>query len=134
MPYYTTIERVRNRIKDLSFEISDAKITEYIDDAEGYINLWTQQIFAGVPADPPTANSINFNGARQAATDLAAFYAVIQSVGGTYVGLSFKIDDEVEVDDEDAVENYLRIAFEFRTSAQRTIFNLPRVIVQPVMN
>ena len=130
---YTTVDRVQRRLKDLEAELPTTNLEQMIEDAESYINSYTRQIFAGDKEAPAENNSIDFNTARSAATSAAAFSAVVHFVTGKYTGFKFEVDEELLMDQSGQVENYLRVAFELRTDAQRSIFQLPREAEEPVI-
>jgi hypothetical protein len=79
-----TPDRVRNRVNLSSSDISDAKVTELILDAEGEIELETDL-------------EIDYTNCSQAEaaciTDLAALYCLTYITGGSASGTSFTLGD-----------------------------------------
>jgi len=78
----TTPARVRNRINVKEADISDAALTELIEDAQAFIEGKAERTFAASDSD--------YNLARAACTDLSAAYCLIRMLGGDYSGLTFK--------------------------------------------
>jgi len=81
----STPSRVRNKIHVEVTDISDAALTELIEDAQAYIEAEAERTFAATDSD--------YNLARGACTDLAAAYALIAMLGGSYSGLQFNEAD-----------------------------------------
>jgi len=85
MATLTTASRIRNKINVKEADISDAALTELIEDAQAYIEAEAGRTFAATDSD--------YNLARGACTDLAAAYALIAMLGGSYSGLQFNEAD-----------------------------------------
>ena len=77
-----TADRVRDRVKLSDTDISDAKVTEFIKDAEAAI-------------EEETGLSIDYTDCMQseaaAITNLAAIYCLVHVSGGSTSGLSYQI-------------------------------------------
>lgn len=81
----TVATRVLHRLglteKSLPFE----EVEEYIEDAQAFIEAEAERTFLITDSD--------YNLARSACTDLAAAYALIRLLGGSYSGLTFEEAD-----------------------------------------
>ena len=77
-----TPDRVRNRVKLTATDIPDAKVVEFIQDAEATI-------------EAETGRAIDYSSCEQAEaaaiTDLAAVYCLVHMSGGSAVGLSYTL-------------------------------------------
>jgi len=77
-----TPDRVRNRVKLTTTDIPDAKVVEFIQDAEATIEV-------------ETGRAIDYSSCEQAEaaviTDLAAIYCLVHMSGGSAVGLSYTL-------------------------------------------
>jgi hypothetical protein len=78
----STPARVRNRIQASDLDVSDAILSELIEDAQAFIEGKAGRSFSSSDSD--------YNLARSACTDLAAAYALISMLGGSYSGLTFQ--------------------------------------------
>lgn len=78
----TTADRVYHRAGLSSSDVDATHVTEYIEDAQAFIEGKAERTFAATDSD--------YNLARGACTDLAAAYCLIRILGGQYSGLTFK--------------------------------------------
>lgn len=77
----TTYARVFHRAGLSDKDVDSADIEEFIEDAQAFVEAKAQRVFAITDSD--------YNLARSACTDLAAAYALIRILGGSYSGLQF---------------------------------------------
>ena len=84
----TFVPRVFHRAGLSEKDIDPADILEFIEDAQAFVEGKTERVF--VPSDN------DFNLARSACTDLAAFYALIRVLGGKYSGLQYN-ENELDI-------------------------------------
>jgi len=77
-----TPDRVRNRVKLTSSDIPDAKVVEFIQDAEATIEVETGRVIDYSSCEQAEAAAI---------TDLAAVYCLVHMSGGSGVGLSYTL-------------------------------------------
>ena len=77
-------DRVRNRVNLSSSDIPDAKVTEFIVDAEAEVELETDLEIDYANCTQAEAACI---------TDLAALYCLAYITGGSASGISFKLGD-----------------------------------------
>ena len=88
MASLTNYNRVSNRIGFDSKDISSSAVEEYIEDAQAIIEGDTECTFA--------EGDTGYKLARAACTDLAAAYALVRMLGGSYSGLEYN-EDELEI-------------------------------------
>ncbi|MEA1957612.1 MAG: hypothetical protein U9N01_04575 [Euryarchaeota archaeon] len=88
MTALTDYRRVEHRVGVSEEDVNSSDIEEYIEDAQATIEGDTAQTYA--------EGNDNFNLARAACTDLAAAYALIRVLGGSYAGLGFN-EEEIEL-------------------------------------
>jgi len=77
-----TPDRVRNRVKLAATDIPDAKVTEFMQDAEATIEAETGRVIDYSSCEQAEAAAI---------TDLAAVYCLVHMSGGSAVGLSYTL-------------------------------------------
>ena len=86
-PFYTTIARVKKRVKHLSSSLTDIDINENIQRAEGFIDFTMRASGRGSSPDF-IFDAVKHSAIRQCCTDLAAFYTMSYNPGGTFLTLA----------------------------------------------
>jgi len=84
----TTYARVFHRVGFSDNDVDSSHIEEYIEDAQAFIEVEANQTFA--------TTDTGYKLARSACTDLAASYALIRALGGSYSGLQ-RDEDEMNI-------------------------------------
>jgi len=113
----STTRRVFHRAGLLDKDVAAADVLEFIEDAQAFVEAKAERIFSPKDSD--------FNLARSATTDLAAFYTIIRSLGGKYSGLQF---DENELDISTQQRSKLEVALRLRNQAEAAM-----VLLKPKM-
>ena len=100
MATLTTATRIRNRIKAVIGDISDAVLTEFIADEQAYIEGYAKKTFA--------ESDSQFALARSVCTDRCAAKALLH-IAGISAGIVYSID-ELKIDKSDRAANKLSMA------------------------
>ena len=100
MATLTTAARIRNRIKAVVGDISDAVLTEFIADEQAYIEGYAKKTFA--------ESDSQFNLARSVCTDRCAAKALLH-IAGLSAGIVYSID-ELKIDKSDRAATKLSMA------------------------
>lgn len=106
----TTYARVYHRSGLSEKDIDSSDIEEFIEDAQSFTEGRAEHTFAQTDSD--------YNLARSACTDLAAFYALIRILGGSYSGLQY---NENELDVATQQRSKLELATKLRTQAKEAL-------------
>lgn len=109
----TFTPRVFHRAGLSEKDIDPADVLEFIEDAQAFVEGRAERVFA--PSDS------DFNLARSACTDLAAFYALIRILGGKYSGLQFS-EDEIDISTQQ--RNKLELATKLLSQARGALLML----------
>lgn len=122
MATLSTPSRVRNRIKATESDISDAVLTEFIEDEQVNIENYAKTIFA--------ASDSYFGTARSICTDRCAAKALLH-IAGISAGIVYTID-ELKIDKSDPAANKLLTARELWLHAEEQLLLLkPSVSLRP---
>ena len=115
MPPLTTYARVYHRTGLTDKDVDSSDVEEFIEDAQAFIEGKTERTFAASDAD--------YNLARAACTDLAAYYTLIRVLGGKYSGLQYY---EGELDITTQQRSKLELAIRLLSQAKASL-----VIIEP---
>jgi hypothetical protein len=110
----TTVARIYHRIGVSDKDIESEVIKEYIEDAQAIIEGETERVFA--------EGDTKFELARAACTDLAAAYALIRILGGSYSGLEFD-EEELEISSQQSTKIQLVNKYLARVNVALAILN-----------
>lgn len=109
----TTTKRVFHRAGLSDKDIDPGDALEFIEDAQALVEAKAERVFVATDSD--------FNLARSACTDLAAFYALIRILGGKYSGLQFS-EDEIDISTQQ--RNKLELATKLLAQARGALLML----------
>ena len=122
MATLTTPARIRNRIKASESDVSDAVLTEFIEDEQAYIEGYAIKTFA--------ESDSQFKLARSACTARCAAKALLH-IAGISAGIIYTID-ELRIDKSDPAANKLLMARDFWARAKEQLLLLkPTASLRP---
>lgn len=123
MAVLTTPSRVRNRINVEESDIPDAKINEYIEDAQADIEAYAKTTFS--------ASDTLYGTARSVCTDRAACRSLIYFLNIPGAGISYSID-ELRIDKSDFRSNKVSLLRMMWDRADKNILLLkPSTVLLP---
>ena len=122
MAALTDYKRVSHRQGLSDDDMSSSDIEEFIEDAQALIEGDTEQTYV--------VSDSKYNLARAACTDLAAAYAMIRMLGGTYSGMEFN-EEEIDIGPQQNTKIQLINKYLARANAAIAVLNRGKTSLMP---